>query len=216
MQHEDHVYNFIYDFDKNGMMNKENTPNNSVLYHNDTYISCFDLVDYIDEIKKSYTSNQSILSQFEKDYHRQSIHINKVYYENINIFFDKLKKVLSTNNYDIVTIFNMSFYDIIILLCCQSSFVLPYIILQNFYELNNESKLLTSEFKNKMYHTIHITINDTITIEMNTTLCIKDIEENVNTHKIDMTVSCEFHKNMQNTDPHFCVFTWKCCNVTKS
>jgi hypothetical protein len=207
---ENDDFNFIYKFNENGITTESSFGTDILEIRNDVYMSCFDFIDYLNKIKDSYNNYSSIISQFKKDYHRQCIHLNGVYItEDVNLFINNLKTTIEKHEYK-NSIFDMSFYELVTLLCCQSSFALPYTILHNFYKLNNCCDcILVSEQNSKSNRHIRIKIDDNcLFIEMNATLYIKNITQNVNTHKIDISIACQFHKKMDIKDPHLCILTW--------
>lgn len=203
------LYNFIYKINQNDIMSSEYATQ-SILNDDSTYVSYFDLIEYIGSIKKSYKDESSrrncsdmesaIMTQFKKDYIRQQTNLNNVYDGNPDIFLIKLDALLKKYNYN-KQIFSMSHYNLILLLLCQSSFVLPYTVLCNFYGLINGNKILSSGSQNRI---MKIDINkESISIELNASLKIIDTLEEKTTDKIDMMITCDFKRNIDIDEPQF-------------
>jgi hypothetical protein len=206
---DSNLYNFIYKFSSKGNIDKY-LQNKIPIGNNDTYVSYFDMEEYIYDLQKSYNNdNLKIKDQFQKDYNRQNITLNGHKYNDQNIFISEMKYNLS--NYINNKMNNISYDMIIILLCCQSSFYLPYQLLLNLYEINdNSDKALVCDSKNKLGTNINIWINDLkIVIELNTHLYIKNISSFKNTHKIKISLTIELDKKISDIiNPQICVFFW--------
>lgn len=119
------LYNYIYKFAIDGKIekcNKDiiNIANNSEIY-NDTFISYFDIQELLkDIIKKSYANKKSILKQFDRNYYRQNIILNNYSHSKENFLaIISCYNILNKN-------FNLTYDEIIVLLCCQSIYELPY------------------------------------------------------------------------------------------
>ena len=202
------LYNFIYKVDISGTMEEKSLKKNNYPDDNDTYISYFDLENYINDVKKAYKSDECIFKQYKTDFKRQYTKLNGIVVEDIDELISKLKNELHINEYQ-QSIFNISFYNVIILLSCQSSFALPYIILKNVYKLNDEDNILVSGSRNKISTNIDITIEkENLSLKLNSILNIKNVQKNTNTHKIEISICCDFQKNMEKNEPHFGIFTW--------
>lgn len=204
------LYNFIYKFSSNGSIDK--CLQNTVPGDNDTYVSYFDMNEYVNDLKKSYNSKDSeIVNQFQKDYDRQNIKLNGIRHNNYQNFMDQLKKYLSDFDYNL-KLFDISYESLVVLLCCQSSFYLPYQLLVNLYEIDNNSdtKALVCDSRDKLGTTIHIFVtDDKMTVELNTNLYIREIATFKNTHKIQVSITVELDKKIKDTiDPQICVFSW--------
>jgi len=107
----------------------------------------FYMNDYIHDIIQSYNKNSNkIISQFNNDYDRTNIMLNKVKYKSANDFITELGKI--TNN-----------YALIILLCCQSSLAFPVEILHKLF-LSNENNNITIIHNTYIKSSINITINE--------------------------------------------------------
>jgi len=189
-------FNHIYKIDIDGyLINK----NNNKLDNNDTYISYMDMKQYIIDIKSSYKNLAKIYEQFNKDYYRQIIKLNNKEYD-INEFMNIL------NNYNLINKYNdiMTYKSLIVLLCCQSSFALPYKLLTNIYNIDNDNYVLTMS-KNKTEIKININ-NDIINIDLSTILLIKQIYTTRNTHKIILSISMEI--NTKSDKNEICIISW--------
>lgn len=193
------LYDFIYKFDSDNEI--KNDINNDIEIG--SFFSYFEMDGYIKNILKSYTNDDNILTQFKKDYPRQSVKLNGIKYD-INEFCDKLDYLLDNKT----KIMNVSCNLLIKLLCCQSSFCFPYKILIQKYKLNNDNRILVcnSQYLNSLCVDIEIK-NDNIIIELKNILCIKNIESNINTHKINSLILIELNKK-NNYDPLMCIFHW--------
>lgn len=216
------LFNFIYKFNSQGTVDKyiqnmimNNSLNNG---NDDSFISYFDMEEYVNDIRKSYyNKEENIMSQFEKDYYRQNVKLNGYKYQETKSFIEEIDRLLQLNTKDIKDtnsgILNMSLKSLIILLCCQSSFYLSYQILVNLYEINSENKALICDSKNKLGIYMDIIIDDKkIIMELNNTLLIRDIDKNENTHKINTTITVELDIKKENKsyqEPHICVFNWR-------
>ncbi len=220
------LFNFIYKFDSNGNVDKyiKNMISQNGI-EDDSYISYFDMEEYIDDILKSYSNNyEKILYQFGLDYHRINIKLNGYKHENKELFLNNLNFIIcNTYNFNIK---KFSLDQIIVLLCCQSSFYLPYQILSNLYctnkDINKDTNVLVCDSNNIFGLSVNIIIDKSkITIELNNELFIKNINNNINTHKINSTLSIQI-ENKENKDnkennniylkygePHICIFNWK-------
>lgn len=215
------LFEFIYKFDskdenfdkyKISILDSVDTNDNY-----ESYVSYFDMDGYIENIKKSYGYREDkIYGQFQIDYHRQSIKLNNYQYDN-DTFIKYIGKLLLDATPS--KIFDMSWQSFIVMLCCQSSFALPYLILQKKYVTTNinENKVLVSGGLNSI--NINITINsEKVLIELNNMSFLKDIETNKKIDKIRSSVTIELSKKMKDKlyDPLICVFSWKifpCGNI---
>jgi hypothetical protein len=207
------LFNFIYKFNSQGTIENyvQNMIKNNDL-NNESFLSYFNTEEYVNNLIKSYNyKEKNIFSQFEKDYNRQNIKINGYKYNNTQLFINEINKLCDFNNK--IQFCNMSWKLLIILLCCQSSFYLPYQILMNLYEIDFVNKALISDSKSNDSINIDIIINnDKIIIELCNVLFIRNINNYINTHKINNVITIEFDKKIDlelNQKPHICVFNWK-------
>lgn len=209
------LFDFIYKFDSkdenmdkyNASVSKNNVGNNDIF---ESYVSYFDMDGYIENIKKSYKNNEDrMYNQFKIDYDRQNIKLNGYKY-NQNKFINNLDYLLSDVSPN--KIYDLSWRTLIILLCCQSSFSLPYLILQKKYisSGNNENKILTSGGIGSLDINININ-NNKVTIELNNICYLKKLENAIKTDKIISSVTIELDKKIKNYkyESLICVFTWK-------
>jgi hypothetical protein len=207
------LFDFIYKFDSK----EENLDKYSISFCKssqndlDSYVSYFDMDGYFENIKKSYEYREDkMYNQFKIDYNRQNIKLNKYYYNEAS-FIKNLDTLLSDSS---PKIFGMSWRSFVILACCQSSFGLPYSILQKKYIGKSTDKILVSGGMNSI--DINITINNNkVLIELNNICYIKDTETGAKTHKINSSVTIELDKKIGNNsyDPLICVFSWRIVNV---
>jgi hypothetical protein len=210
------LFNFIYKFNSQGTVDKyiQNMIMNNSLNNcnNDSFISYFNMEEYVNDIRKSYyNKEENIMSQFEKDYYRQNVKLNGYKYQETKSFIEEINRLLQTYHTN-SGVLNISLKSLIILLCCQSSFYLSYQILVNLYEINSENRALICDSKNKLGIYIDIVIDDKkIIMELNNTLLIRDIDKNENTHRINTTITVELDikkENKSHQEPHICVFNW--------
>lgn len=204
------LFDFIYKFDsKNENLDKYNVSFNKNIDDDnyESYISYFDMDGYIDNIKKSYSYREDkIYNQFNVDYYRQNIKLNGYKYDK-ELFIKKLDDFLlntSPNN-----IFNMSWRSFIVLLCCQSSFTLPYLILQKKY-VKSSDKVLVSGGQGSI--NINIDINtDKVIIELSSICNLKETDSGIKTEKIKSAVTIDLDKIREDNlyDPLICIFSWK-------
>jgi hypothetical protein len=207
------LFDFIYKFDsKNENLDKYNMSFNKNNNTNDdnyeSYISYFDMDGYIENIKKSYSCREDkIYYQFNLDYPRQNTMLNGYKYDK-DSFIKNLDKLLINVNPD--KIFDMTWRSFIILLCCQSSFSLPFLILQKKYISNSTNKILVSGGQGSININININ-NEKVIIELNSICNLKEMEYGIKTEKIKSSVTIELNKNRENElyDPLICVFSWK-------
>jgi hypothetical protein len=213
-------FNFIYKFNSKGTVDSHIkdmvTNKNNYNYNEDeSFISYFNMDEYVNDIKKSYNNKEeNILEQFRRDYNRQNIRLNGYKYQENKSFLDEIEKILNMNK---------NLKSLIILLCCQSSFYLPYQILVNLYGINSENRALVCDSKNLLGIYIDVIIDDKkIIMELNNTLFIRDIDQNVNTHRINAKITIELEleleldykiRNKSYCEPNICVFNWKIKNV---
>jgi hypothetical protein len=212
-------YNLIYKFDNSG--NLESYTMETIDLDENVFSSYFDMVAYIVDIKKSYKSKSAMMHQFEKDYNRQNILLNKKKYD-IDKFCIELNKILQENNYsnDKVDQFDITYESLILLLCCQSTFSLPYMILLNAYQIDNSVNVLSCGCNNEDFSNIIINIDkNDIKLDLNTTLYIKDIESNSKIKKINLAVTCQFPKqinlpeSIKKCESLYCIFSWITINL---
>jgi hypothetical protein len=186
-------YNFIYKIDSNDICSTQSISNDDI-----TYVAYFELIEYINDLKKSYGDELAIMTQFKKDYIRQRTKLNNVYDVNPDIFLTKLDAILKKHNYN-------SHNNLILLLLCQSSFVLPYTILCKFYGLINNDKILSSGSQNRI---MKIDINkDNISIELNASFNIIDILAETTICKINAMITCNLKRNIDN-EPQIGILAW--------
>lgn len=213
-------FSFIYKFNSDGLVdaNIKNMILNDSNFNDEYYISYFNMDEYINDIKKSYDNkDENIMEQFKRDYNRQNIRLNGYKYENYKLFLGEMGKIQGLDkNFGIL---KMTHELLIILLCCQSSFYLPYQILVNLYGINSENRALICNSKNLMGIYIDIIVDDKkIIIELNNILFIRDIDKNINTHKINtkITIDVNIEINDENklyNEPNICVFNWKITRI---
>lgn len=204
----DELYNYIYKFNINGKVekcNKQIINKKEIL--NDTFIAYFDICELLNDIKKSYNNNaQQIICQFDKDYYRQYITFNDDICDK-QLFLQKIQKYsVYFNEY-----INLTFDMIIILLCCQSTYELPYKLLMNIYDIDSCTKALTCDSKD--FQSAKISINTTdekISIELSNKFLIKEIDENIILQNIFVNLNFEMQiKNIDKYAPLICIFTWR-------
>lgn len=208
------LFNFIYKFNSQGTVDKyiQNMIMNNNFNESDSFISYFDMEEYVNDIRKSYSNKEeNIMSQFERDYHRQNVTLNGYKYQETKSFIEEIDRLMQTT-YEKSDVINMSLKSLIILLCCQSSFYLSYQILVNLYEINSENRALICDSRNKLGIYIDIIIDDKkIIMELNNSLLIRDIDKNKNTHQINSTITVELDIKKESEfykEPHICVFNW--------
>jgi hypothetical protein len=174
---------------------------------NDTFIAYFDICELLNDIKKSYSNNQKeIFYQFDKDYYRQNIIFNSKSLDK-QAFLQQLQKYSVYYNEYV----NLTFDMIIVLLCCQSTYELPYKLLMNIYDIDSITTALTCDSKDIGSTKISInTTEDKIMIELSNKFLIKKIDENIILQKIFINLNLEMQiKNIDKNAPIMCVFTWK-------
>ncbi|ATZ80814.1 hypothetical protein BMW23_0768 [Bodo saltans virus] len=201
-------YNFIYKFDATGKL--EDYSVKTIDVDENIFLSYFDMIAYVADIRKSYPSKSAMLLQFEKDYNRQTIILNNKKYDIIN-FCKEIKKKLKEFDYNDNQIdqFKMSFESLILLLCCQSTFSLPYMILLNTYKIDNNINILSCGCNNEDFSKIMINIDENeIKLDLSAILYIKDIDTNTNEQKITLSITCQLSKNIKKYEPQFCIFSW--------
>jgi hypothetical protein len=198
---------FIYEVNINKKTQQSSMPTKAA--ENDTFTSYIDFTDYITENKNTYKSQTEILQQFKLDFRRLHLIMNKEHINDVDLVLDKIKEKVKEYGYK-ESIFNISFYDLIILLCCQSSFALPYIILENIYGFTNDNQVLASGSKNKTTTNIKIDIDEkNIFVVLNSVLNVKETKHiGKIMKKIDISIAFDFQKNMNKNEPQFCIFTW--------
>jgi len=204
-----YLYDFIYQFNTKGKVEKhlkKIISDNNDMY-DDTFVSYFNMDEYVYDIKKSYQNDiNNIYVQFEKDISRQNIKLNNKKYDS-NRFLSILDNVLDND----VKYFNMSCKDLIVMLCCQSSFSLSYEILSGLYVSSLLDKVLVSNAMNGRGISVNVIINkDKIIMELNNKLHLKDINTNTNTHEINANITLELDKKINKLNvPKICVFSWR-------
>ena len=227
------LFDYIYKFESNGNIDA-NTKDaiENTKYNN--FISYFDLKKFIFDNKQSYCNKlEKIYEQFERDYSRQTIILNGSKYTEQSDFINQVDSLLCNkdnyiplymriifpfakqNSVFCENIFDVSYKDLIILLCCQSSFYLPYQILRNVYNSEDTGTILVSSSGKRDNIFTNISINNkTLNIELNTILLIKNIEQNTIVKKLYVTllVNIDFDTNKQN-DSHIVVFTWNVIDI---
>lgn len=230
---DDELFDYIHKFESNGYIDT-NTKKLIEDTKTNKFISYFDLKKFISDNNQSYGNKlEKIYTQFEKDYPRQTIVLNGTAYNEQKSFIEKLDLLLHEIAYVPFYMrlifpfsalndteccqgtFNVSYKDLILLLCCQSSFYLPYQILRNVYnsEDNNTILVSSSDKKENIFTTISITKN-TLNIELNTNLLIKNIDANSAIKKIhvNLLVNIDFSEN-HIANSHIVVFTWNILQI---
>lgn len=133
-----------------------------------TYVACFKLDDYVKDIICCYKNNDSIISQLEQDYHRQTIIIDKQKLKTSELFIDHIQTHLCYNKSE--SFCGLTYELLILLLCCQSSFGMPFEVIRNIY-VNDENHYLISRRELCKMKT-SIELNDVTTITSETTFFI--------------------------------------------
>jgi hypothetical protein len=222
---DDELFEYVHKFGSDGEIDMD-TKNMIENTKDNNFISYFDLKKFICDNKQSYGDKlEKIYGQFERDFSRQTIILNGHTYSEQTNFINQLDLLLNNkieyvpfymriifpyNNINCGEIFDVSYRDLIILLCCQSSFYLPFQILRNVYNSENNGIILVSSSGKKDTILTNIVINKkTLNIELNTILLIKNIEKNIMVKKLYVTlfVNIDFDENQYN-DSHIVVFTW--------
>lgn len=219
----DNTFEFIYKFNPTGFVD----PHMKNMIENTTsqpIISYFNLKKYVSDNKKSYGNKlEKIYAQFEKDYSRQYIVLNNTIYDDHIDFINMLTSLLQITNvplymkllypFSILScdhVYDISYVDLIILICCQSSFFLPFQILKNLYNDNNDVEMLVSGTGDKKNITIIIDINDKFaSVNLHTMFFIKNIDNDNITKKIKLNLSIKFEfSEIAKSDSHIALFSW--------
>ena len=167
-----------------------------------TYIN---FKNFIDDNKKSYNNNMiKINKQFDVDFNRQTFKLNSKTISSQEIFIDILSK-----NLTLTTKFcSMTCKEILLLLCCQSSFYLPYMTIKTLCKLDEEKFCLTcnGQLNEK---TTEIVLGEYVMLKMSTTFFITDIEKNKNTHKIPTYIYVDINsKEIKKNHDNIVMFSW--------
>lgn len=147
--------------------------NNKIITHNEN-IKIKNVDEYLDEILKSYNyKTKKILNQIDIDFPRTTVIYNNT---KINTLYEFYNKFNHLNNYSYTSKKKYNLALIVLMLCCQSSYGYHY---ENLYEdyCHNKLNLLLCSCNNNR-HIKFICDNDTISIEIETDLIIKNIIEN--------------------------------------
>jgi hypothetical protein len=153
------------------------------------YVVLFDAATYLDNILKSYKhSSENIWEQFDKDLPRTDIYINQTKIEKRDQFLkllDKFNKI-DYNNHGLITL--------CALLCNQSSYALPYILMTKVHAGDMTDTLISNIADDR---NIHIEIGDVVKFKFNANFGIKniktgDIKEVV---KINLELSLNLQKD---------------------
>lgn len=123
---------------------------NNINIHNEHYYM-FDIKNYIDDIYESYKSTTKIENQFCVDFPREDVYINNYKVNSINEFVSMLNEIKTYNyhGYDIKIL--------LIMLCCQSSFYLTFVLVSNMYNSPKDHRFVVSrkqyekEYNTKIY-----------------------------------------------------------------
>jgi len=225
---DNETFDYVYKFESNGGID-ENTKKNIDDTRTNKFISYFDLKQFISDNKQSYRDKlHGIHTQFEKDFSRQTIILNGVIYNDKEKFIEKINLLLNNTGYVpfymrlifpfsslsdaecCQELFDVSYKDLILLLCCQSSFYLPYQILKNVYDAVDDNIILVSGSGGS--ENITITLNITqknLTIELSTNLFVKNIAINKVIKKIQVELLANIDFNETHiANSHIVVFTW--------
>lgn len=149
----------------------------------------FDANKYIDEILLSYSHDVTkILEQVYLDYCRTSIYCNNILIKTVSDFIthnnEFNSKIFGHNKDGVFKEYN--FLTILLMLCCQSSYGLHYMSLNDIYCESAKGLLLCSSSDNRR---THFTIkDDVLSVTIETNLIIKDIMSNTVVKKINTKV----------------------------
>jgi hypothetical protein len=173
---------------------------------NDDCTAYFNTKQFIFDMYASYKYNiKEIYHQFILDYHRQNIYLNGIHYENYTNF---LEIIYNENMHD--TFFGITRENILILMCTQTFFCLPYSVLQNIYNLYDDniltsgSTIITNIFIKHEY----------MEITRSCTFFIKNILTEQISHTITLTVCTTFFRQtytgtiLYPPDMQICILNW--------
>lgn len=225
---DENSFEFVHKFESDGSFDEQiksiiESTNASKI------ISYFSLKQYLLDNKQSYSNKlEKIYSQFEKDFPRQHMTLNNEIVIDSTVFIETLETLLSASYVPIYMkllypfsvlscdhVYDISYTDLIILLCCQSSFLVPFHILNNIYDDINGLYFLVSGSGERQNTAINITINETsASISLDTIFFIKNTETNTIVKKISINVFIDFVFNeISQSDSQIAVFTWNIANV---
>lgn len=168
---------------------------------NKTYVACFKLHDYIKNIFDCYKNNDDIMNQLEQDYHRQTITIDKQKLRTCELFIDHIQTHLCYNKSK--SFCGLTYELLIFLLCCQSSFGMPFEVIKDIYVDNENHHLITRRELCKI--STSIMLNDVVTITRETTffiICI-DTEKIIAKFPVSLTIHLS-----ENNDFSMALMSW--------
>lgn len=160
------------------------------------YLSYFNLKKFIDTILISYDNNlNKVMTQLEKDFLRQKITLNNIWYKDIKLFCDHVGFLFEKCG---ITC-GLSYQNIIYLLCCQSSFYFPFKILYSLYVDDKMENCIVCDSVHSRT-SINISVKNVVTLELKTVLIEKNIEKNLKINRIDvtMTITLDPQDNLSN------------------
>lgn len=224
---DDYVRKIKYKYNVEEQVNGESfLASGAVPLKNDNnFIIDISFKNYIDDIMKSYgNSLEKVDAQFEKDFPRENVFLDNKQYDSIERFMTDLE---SNTKIFGKSIGDMDYKALIILLCCQSSFFLPYYLLSKLYGTDqNSERILVCESMGQIQTNILISFKkNKIILVLKTSLYIKHMDTNTQTNKIDIMMTIEFasgaalsasgaEKN-KSLDHQMCVFSWNNQKIEK-
>lgn len=146
---------------------------NKVIKSNSENVIIFEMNGYLDEIWKSYFNKKdNIMKQFEADFPRHSIYINHVKMKDMSTFHTNLQTFRLKRCMDLMI---EDIELLTIMLCNQSSFQLPFSLLNQIY--TDEKKQIFLTYKQGCDNVVRINSNDdSISFVFETVLRIIDID----------------------------------------
>ncbi|ARF09427.1 hypothetical protein Indivirus_1_50 [Indivirus ILV1] len=164
----DYITSSLNNYDNYEIIESNDT-NDDVDYINNisNKLIMFDIHQYLEKIEKSLNNDSKRIEQFKLDFKRSELYLNGKYTRGEDYFLSYIKK-----NINYLTNFkNMKMYDIILLLCNQSSFVFPFVLMNNIY--SNPTKGIYVTSNNIQYFINHN--KESLTIELIGIFNIKNI-----------------------------------------
>jgi len=204
-------YDFIPDISESGLLNDNitiNTDNNMIM---------FKISLYLQKIMESYQyMHKNIIQQYFVDAPRTELYYN---YDQVTDINEYINKLLKFRSYD-TTINNNKYplVDIIIMLCNQSSYAFPFLLMNKIYN-NGTQYVFSGPTKINIVDEENTNTNGVITknktnkhleILMNVNFHIKDISNNTNVNSIsvDIILNTKLNKNNVEIFNKFGMINW--------
>jgi len=186
-------------YDKNGDM-KHNLKNINL---DDKYV-IFDTNEYISKILLSYNYSLSkIYDQMKHDFSRMEICLNGRKIKSMSFLINRLKRY---NGYEYIGDgFTFKLHDILIMLCNQSSYAFPFVVMNTIYSDDKKKFVFSNKTRINIIEQLSSNI---IKVDMDCSFDIKNISSNKKLNTIDSHMELTACLRVKNVFQKYASLIW--------